>query len=62
MTVFTADDQSMDDMFSNLVKELYYEYGNTVIDIYSIILTPKMYKMINNLPVEYRGLLVRVKK
>lgn len=59
---FTADDQSMEDMFSNLVKELYYEYGDTVIDIYSIILTPKIYKIVNNIPIEYRGLLVRVKK
>jgi len=62
MMVFTADDQSMDDMFSSLVKELYYEYGETVIDIYSIILTPKQYKIVNNIPIEYRGLLVRVKK
>jgi len=62
MSVITADVQSMNEMFSALVKELYYEYGEKVIDIYSIILTPKMYKMINNIPIEYRGLLVRVKK
>jgi len=62
MMVLTADDKSLDEMFSGLVKELYYEYGEKVIDIYSIILTPKMYKMVNNIPIEYRGLLVRVKK
>jgi len=62
MMVLTADEQSLDEMFSSLVKELYYEYGEKVIDIYSIILTPKQYKMVNNIPIEYRGLLVRVKK
>ena len=62
MMVLTADNQSLDDMFSSLIKELYYEYGDKVIDIYSIILTPKQYKMVNNIPIEYRGLLVRVKK
>lgn len=60
--VFTADDISLNEIFSNLVKELYYECGDKVIDIYSIILTPKIYKIVNNIPIEYRGLLVRVKK
>lgn len=62
MVVLTADTESLNDMFSSLVKELYYDYGDKVIDIYSIILTPKQYKMVNNIPIEYRGLLVRVKK
>lgn len=62
MMVLTADTESLNEMFSNLVKELYYDYGEKVIDIYSIILTPKQYKMVNNIPIEYRGLLVRVKK
>lgn len=62
MMVITADEQSMDDTFDTIVKQLYYEFGDTVIDLYSIILTPKQYKIINNIPVEYRGVLIRVKK
>jgi len=62
MMVITVDKQSMDDTFDTVVKELFYEFGDTVIDLYSVILTPKMYKIINNVPVEYRGILIRVKK
>ena len=62
MMVVTADEQSMEDTFDTIVKQLYYEFGDTVIDLYSVILTPKMYKIINNIPVEYRGVLIRVKK
>ena len=62
MMVITADEQSMDDMFDMVVKRLYYEFEDTVVDLYSIILTPKLYKIINNIPVEYRGVLIRVKK
>jgi len=62
MMVITADEQSMDDTFDTIVKQLYYEFRDTVIDLYSVILTPKMYKIINNVPVEYRGVLIRVKK
>ena len=62
MMVVTADEQSMYDTFDTIVKQLYYEFGDKVIDLYSIILTPKMYKIINNIPVEYRGVLIRVKK
>lgn len=62
MMVVTADEQSMDETFDTIVKQLYYEFGDTVIDLYSVILTPKQYKIINNIPVEYRGVLIRVKK
>jgi hypothetical protein len=62
MMVITADEQSMKDTFDTIVKQLYYEFGDTVIDLYSVILTPKMYKIINTIPVEYRGVLIRVKK
>lgn len=62
MMVVTADEQSMDDTFDTIVKQLYYEFGDTVIDLYSVILTPKIYKIINNVPVECRGVLIRVKK
>lgn len=60
--VITADDESLNNAFDTIVKELYYIYGTNVIDLYSIILTPKMYKIINNIPVEHRGILIRVKK
>ena len=62
MMVITADAQSMDDTLDTIVKQLYYEFGDTVIDLYSFILTPKPYKIINNIPVEYRGALIRIKK
>lgn len=62
MMIITADDQSIYDVFDTLVKQLYYEFGDKVIDLYSVILTPKIYKIINNIPVEYRGVLMRVKK
>jgi len=61
--VVTADESSLNDVFDTIVKELYYEYGgDKVIDIYSIILTPIIYKIIDNVPVSYRGILIRVKK
>ncbi len=60
--VITADEQSLNDTFDAIVKQLYYEFGDTVIDLYSVILTPKIYKIINNIPVEYRNVLIRVKK
>ena len=60
--VVTADAESQEEIFDTIVKELYYEFGDKVIDLYSIILTPKVYKIINNVPVEYRGVLIRIKK
>lgn len=60
--VITADEESLNSTFDTIVKELYYIYGEKVIDLYSIILTPKLYKIINNIPVEYRGILIRIKK
>lgn len=62
MMVITADDESLNEAFDTITKELYYEFGDKVIDLYSIILTPKMYKIVNNIPVEYRSVLIRVKK
>ena len=60
--VVTADDESLEEIFDTIVKELYYQFGDKIIDLYSVILTPKLYKIINNIPVEYRGVLIRVKK
>lgn len=60
--IVTADTSSLNEMFDTVVKELYYECGTNIIELYSVILAPKSYKIIDNIPVEYRNVLIRIKK
>ena len=59
--LYTVDDDSKNRLFDLIVKELYYEFGGTVIDIYSILLTPKIYTIIDGIPTEQRGIIIRIK-
>lgn len=59
--LYTVDDDSKNRLFDLIVKELYYEFGMAVIDIYSILLTPKIYTIIDGIPIEQRGIIIRIK-
>lgn len=59
--LYTADTYSKNRVFDFIVKELYYEFENSIIDIYSILLSPKIYTIINGIPIEQRSIIMRIK-
>lgn len=58
---YTVDEDSKNRLFDLIVKELYYEFGSSVMDIYSILLTPKIHTIVDGIPIENRGIIIRIK-
>lgn len=54
-----ATENSLIYLFENICMESFYTKQNMVNNIYSIFLTPIMYRIINNMPVEIRHVLIR---